>query len=172
MDSYASSPKPLVANGRPSEYDFMDRKTKVNLLNQKLTLPTVACDDDNPDVAGEEELLSKPINPVHDMATAYVSQRNKKKPHFENQKGEDLWEQPIRAGDKRLYKIRPTAQRFPLCIVWTPLPFWTALIPFIGHAGIGDVDGVIHDFDRVLTVDDFAYDGVYKYVVLNLRGIT
>jgi len=149
------------------------------------TPATETTKEDNPDVAGEEELLSRPVKPVHEMATAYISRRNKK-PHFENQTAKDLWEQPIRTGDKRLYKIRPTAQRFPLCIVWTPLPCWTALFPFIGHAGIGDVDGVIHDFDRILTVDDFAEgaasdeddveehggDGVYKYVILNLRGIT
>ena len=45
-------------------------------------------------------------------------------------------------------------------------------MPFVGHKGIGDVNGIIHDFNRVLTVDDFAYDGVYKYVVLNLTGFT
>jgi len=30
-----NSPEPLVADERPNEYDFMDRKTKVDLLNQK-----------------------------------------------------------------------------------------------------------------------------------------
>lgn len=27
-------------------------------------------------------------------------------------------------------------QRFPYCVVWTPLPGITALLPFIGHTGI------------------------------------
>eukprot|EP01121_Diplochlamys_sp_Union-15-3_P021730 TRINITY_DN895_c0_g1_i1.p1 TRINITY_DN895_c0_g1~~TRINITY_DN895_c0_g1_i1.p1 ORF type:complete len:194 (+),score=19.92 TRINITY_DN895_c0_g1_i1:35-583(+) len=35
---------------------------------------------------------------------------------------------------------------FPLCIVWTPLPLLTWLLPFIGHLGIVTSEGVIHDF--------------------------
>ena len=44
------------------------------------------------------------------------------------------------------YEIRPQDKRFPLSIVWTPLPFVTWMIPCIGHTGIGDSKGVIFDF--------------------------
>ncbi|CAK9828807.1 Transmembrane protein 222 [Anthophora retusa] len=37
-------------------------------------------------------------------------------------------------------------QRFPFCIVWTPLPILTYLLPFIGHMGIATSTGVIRDF--------------------------
>jgi len=36
--------------------------------------------------------------------------------------------------------------RYPFCIVWTPLPGITTLLPFIGHMGIADSRGVIYDF--------------------------
>jgi hypothetical protein len=32
-------------------------------------------------------------------------------------------------------------QRFPTCIVWTPLPPLTWILPFIGHMGIADTRG-------------------------------
>merc|ERR1712179_756040 len=35
---------------------------------------------------------------------------------------------------------------FEFCIVWTNLPLITWLCPVIGHTGIGDSTGVIHDF--------------------------
>merc|ERR1711884_616072 len=42
--------------------------------------------------------------------------------------------------------IDPEKQRFPYCIVWTPIPFLTWLFPFIGHMGIATSAGVIRDF--------------------------
>ena len=42
--------------------------------------------------------------------------------------------------------IMPKREHFPLCLVWTPLPIVTALLPFVGHAGIVASDGTIHDF--------------------------
>ena len=43
-------------------------------------------------------------------------------------------------------KIDPKNQRFPYCIVWTPIPLLTWFFPFIGHMGIGTSEGVIRDF--------------------------
>ncbi|MFS8010456.1 hypothetical protein Hanom_Chr14g01297311 [Helianthus anomalus] len=43
-------------------------------------------------------------------------------------------------------QIDPEKARFPCCIVWTPLPVISWLLPFIGHVGIGREDGVILDF--------------------------
>lgn len=34
------------------------------------------------------------------------------------------------------YEIDVKNQRFPFCIVWTPLPCISFFIPFIGHTGI------------------------------------
>lgn len=36
--------------------------------------------------------------------------------------------------------------RYPYCIVWTPLPLITWFLPFIGHMGICTSAGVIRDF--------------------------
>ncbi|CAG9464656.1 unnamed protein product [Pedinophyceae sp. YPF-701] len=37
-------------------------------------------------------------------------------------------------------------ERFPLCIVWTPIPVVTWIMPFVGHMGVGDSRGLLHDF--------------------------
>ncbi|PRP82585.1 hypothetical protein PROFUN_04890 [Planoprotostelium fungivorum] len=47
--------------------------------------------------------------------------------------------------------LRPTTpepgrDHYPMCIVFTPLPLLSWLIPFIGHLGIGTTEGVINDF--------------------------
>ncbi|GLD58016.1 transmembrane protein 222-like protein [Lates japonicus] len=43
-------------------------------------------------------------------------------------------------------KINPEASRYPYCIVWTPIPVLSWLLPFIGHMGICTSTGVIRDF--------------------------
>mmetsp|Transcript_12988 Transcript_12988/g.39313 ORF Transcript_12988/g.39313 Transcript_12988/m.39313 type:complete len:166 (-) Transcript_12988:229-726(-) len=35
---------------------------------------------------------------------------------------------------------------FPYCLIWTPLPLITWILPFVGHMGICDSSGTIHDF--------------------------
>jgi len=47
---------------------------------------------------------------------------------------------------KIMEKIDINHQRFPYCIVWTPIPLLTWLFPFIGHMGIATSEGVIRDF--------------------------
>ena len=42
---------------------------------------------------------------------------------------------------------------FPYCIVWSPLPPITFLLPFIGHIGIADSHGIIHDFAGPYTIN-------------------
>lgn len=38
-------------------------------------------------------------------------------------------------------KIDSENDRFPFCIVWSPLPVITWFLPFIGHMGIADAQG-------------------------------
>ena len=66
--------------------------------------------------------------------------------------------------------IQPEKSRYPYCIVWTPLPVITALIPFIGHTGICSSEGLIHDFAGPYTVniDDMAFGNPTKYVPLDI----
>ena len=68
-------------------------------------------------------------------------------------------------------KVDAERARFPCCVVWTPLPLITWLLPFIGHTGIGMSDGVIHDFagPYTVTVDDLAFGETHKYVQLDIR---
>ncbi|XP_038884143.1 protein RTE1-HOMOLOG [Benincasa hispida] len=66
-------------------------------------------------------------------------------------------------------KIDPERARFPCCIVWTPLPVISWLVPFIGHIGIGREDGVILDFagPNFVCVDNFTFGAVARYLQIN-----
>ena len=59
--------------------------------------------------------------------------------------------------------------RYPFCIVWGPLPLITWLIPFIGHMGIGDSTGRVHDFAGPYTIgiDSFMVP-VAKYLAVSV----
>ena len=48
------------------------------------------------------------------------------------------------------------------------------MLPIIGHTGIGDSKGVIHDFagPYYVSIDDLAFGEAHKYVVLDLEGVT
>eukprot|EP00753_Platysulcus_tardus_P008568 PLAT16107.1.p1 GENE.PLAT16107.1~~PLAT16107.1.p1 ORF type:complete len:205 (-),score=47.92 PLAT16107.1:99-713(-) len=58
--------------------------------------------------------------------------------------------------------------RFPFCIVWTPLPPITWLLPMIGHMGIASSSGVIYDFAGPYTIgeDDMAFGKPTRYLQL------
>ena len=62
------------------------------------------------------------------------------------------------------------SSHFPYCIVWTPIPILTYIIPCIGHTGIGNSSGIIHDFagSFFVSVDDFAFGKPTKYIQLDL----
>lgn len=68
-----------------------------------------------------------------------------------------------------LAPIDPRKARFPCCIVWTPLPLISWLVPFIGHIGICREDGVILDFagPYFVSVDQFTFGAVTRYIQLS-----
>ncbi|GJQ65998.1 hypothetical protein Trydic_g4091 [Trypoxylus dichotomus] len=61
--------------------------------------------------------------------------------------------------------IDKTRDRFPFCIVWTPIPILTWLFPIIGHMGVALSNGVIRDFAAPYTVteDNMAFGRPTKY---------
>ena len=65
--------------------------------------------------------------------------------------------------------IEPKRHRFPYCIVWTPIPIITTLIPCIGHTGICTSGGIIHDFagSYYVGIDNMAFGSPCKYVLLS-----
>ncbi|XP_057492332.1 protein RTE1-HOMOLOG-like [Actinidia eriantha] len=65
--------------------------------------------------------------------------------------------------------IDPRRARFPCCIVWTPLPVISWLVPFIGHMGLCREDGVILDFagPNFVCVDNFTFGAVARYIQIN-----
>ena len=69
--------------------------------------------------------------------------------------------------------IDPKNNRYPYCLVWTPLPLITAIIPCIGHVGICTSDGIIHDFSAPYYVsrDEMAFGNPTKYAILNSNDL-
>lgn len=64
-------------------------------------------------------------------------------------------------------------ERFPFCIVWTPLPFLTPLVPFIGHVGITDSKGRLYDFqgDFIIGKERLLFGKVVKYLDISRQYI-
>lgn len=63
--------------------------------------------------------------------------------------------------------------RYPLCIVWTPIPLLTWLVPLIGHMGIGTSAGVIRDFagSYFVSQDEMAFGQPTKYWKLGVDKV-
>lgn len=58
--------------------------------------------------------------------------------------------------------------KYPFCIVWTPIPVLTWFFPFIGHMGIALSNGVIRDFagPYFVSEDNFAFGRPARYLQL------
>ncbi|CAB3405391.1 unnamed protein product [Caenorhabditis bovis] len=69
--------------------------------------------------------------------------------------------------------IVPEANRFPYCIVWTPIPCLTWFFPFIGHMGIATSKGVIRDFAGSFYVaeDDMGFGWPTRYLQLSPENV-
>ena len=54
-------------------------------------------------------------------------------------------------------RVKVCENKFPKAIVWGPLGCITCCIPVVGHMGIADSKGVIHDFagPHTIGIDDF-----------------
>lgn len=66
-------------------------------------------------------------------------------------------------------QINFETNKYPFCIVWTPIPVLTWFFPFIGHMGIALSTGVIRDFagPYYVSEDDMAFGNPTRYLVLN-----
>nr|CAG4642888.1 EOG090X0GY7 [Evadne anonyx] len=63
--------------------------------------------------------------------------------------------------------------RFPFCIVWTPIPLITWMLPFIGHMGIATSSGAIRDFagSYFVSEDNMAFGSPTKYIQLEINKV-
>ncbi|KAM4629903.1 transmembrane protein 222 isoform 2-T2 [Polymixia lowei] len=70
-------------------------------------------------------------------------------------------------------KIDPDISRYPYCIVWTPIPVLSWLLPFIGHMGICTSTGVIRDFagPYFVSEDNMAFGRPTKYWMLDVGKV-
>ncbi|XP_065651445.1 transmembrane protein 222-like [Hydra vulgaris] len=71
-------------------------------------------------------------------------------------------------------RINTKHNRYPYCVVWTPIPMLTWLFPFIGHMGIAYSSGIIRDFSGSYYVseDDFGFGNPTKYIQFNPSNVT
>jgi len=62
-------------------------------------------------------------------------------------------------------KIDVSKNRFPFSIVWGHLPCLTQIMPIVGHMGITDSQGRIHDFQGpyMIIEDQFMTGTIFKY---------
>nr|XP_046188879.1 transmembrane protein 222-like isoform X3 [Oncorhynchus gorbuscha] len=67
-------------------------------------------------------------------------------------------------------KIDRKNSRYPYCVVWTPIPILSWLLPFIGHMGICTSAGVIRDFagSYLVSEDNMAFGRPTKYWKLDV----
>lgn len=75
----------------------------------------------------------------------------------------------IEQSKRQTMEIDPRRDRFPCCIVWSPLPVLSWLFPFIGHVGICREDGVILDFagPNFVCVDNFTFGVPTRYIQIS-----
>ena len=73
-------------------------------------------------------------------------------------------------GDMGAPKVDLSMNRFPYSVVWGPLGPCTCCCPCVGHMGIGDSTGRIHDFagPYYIGCDDFMVGCVWRYAVLDV----
>ncbi|KAJ7991407.1 hypothetical protein DPEC_G00283520 [Dallia pectoralis] len=70
-------------------------------------------------------------------------------------------------------RIDPDKCRYPYCIVWTPIPVLSWLLPFIGHMGICTSSGIIRDFagPYFVSEDNMAFGRPTKYWMLDVAKV-
>ncbi|KAH8378047.1 hypothetical protein KR093_008684 [Drosophila rubida] len=100
--------------------------------------------------------------------------RNQQQKHQEST--EDVDVEMGSGGDcvrERLPPIDFNLDRYPYCIVWTPIPVLTWILPFIGHMGICMSNGVIRDFagPYVVTEDNMAFGRPTRYLRLHPKHV-
>ncbi|XP_049440252.1 transmembrane protein 222-like [Epinephelus fuscoguttatus] len=63
--------------------------------------------------------------------------------------------------------------RYPFCIVWTPIPILSWVLPFIGHMGICTSSGVIRDFagSYFVSEDNMGFGRPTKYWKLDVDKV-
>lgn len=67
------------------------------------------------------------------------------------------------------HSINFNTDKYPFCIVWTPIPVLTWFFPFIGHMGIALSNGVIRDFagPYFVSEDNMAFGRPTRYLILD-----
>ncbi|XP_077384420.1 transmembrane protein 222a [Festucalex cinctus] len=63
--------------------------------------------------------------------------------------------------------------RYPYCIVWTPIPILSWVLPFIGHMGICTSSGIIRDFagSYFVSEDNMGFGKPTKYWKLDVDKV-
>ena len=132
----------------------------------------------------EEESLKQPEESSKNLKVSDLIQKNQNKNNINNKinidnniikKSEETNNEIIFHSTTKLNldtnKIFPSKNRYPYCIVWTPIPFLTYIIPFIGQIGIANSKGIIHDFSAsfFVNIDDFSFGKPIKYMQLELN---
>lgn len=86
-----------------------------------------------------------------------------------NSSRQNLEKMPVNVQIQQSSQIDRHSNRYPYSIVWGPLGPLTCCCPCVGHMGIGDSHGRIHDFNGPYSigVDNFMVGSVWRYSVVD-----
>ncbi|RNA30262.1 transmembrane protein -like [Brachionus plicatilis] len=83
---------------------------------------------------------------INKLANNYSNKKNSVEQNTSIEMGKMNQELISSIKNSKENQIDAVNNRFPGCIVWTPLPLISWFLPFIGHMGICYTNGVIRDF--------------------------
>ena len=107
----------------------------------------------------EQQSILQQARPTMDMSRDVEQPEFHPASHFRN--SEIMSEPPS--------KILPREERYPFCIVWSPLGPITSCFPYVGHMGICDSRGYIWDFQGPYAIgrDNMAFGNPTRILQLN-----
>ncbi|CAG9811720.1 unnamed protein product [Chironomus riparius] len=75
--------------------------------------------------------------------------------------------------EANMTKIDYDLHRYPFCLVWTPIPLITWLLPFVGHMGIATSQGIIRDFagPYFVSEDEMGFAWPTRYLQLDISKV-
>lgn len=92
------------------------------------------------------------------------SNKNESNPNIVQDQSTDTYTKSLQTG------IDIINHKFPFCLVWSPITFITPFLPSIGHVGICESNGIIHNFSgtKIVLINKMAFGWPLKYAQLNL----
>ena len=107
----------------------------------------------------EQQNILQQVRPTMDMRRDVEQPEFHPASHFREN---ELMSEPTR-------KILPREERYPFCIVWSPLGPITSSFPYVGHMGICDFAGTYGTFRGHMQLDEIIWRSATQHGFLKLN---